>query len=86
MDEKDRIFTLQFTEKELTAIYDIFDNLTSEGLNKWIALISEKGNCDGEECLRQWRETDMLDEIRRKAGVALGVEQVLTDDEIKKEL
>ncbi len=71
---------VKFTQEELTAIYDVFGKLTHEGIERWITLVSGKGNCDGEECLRQWRETDMLDEIRRKAGVALGVEQELEDE------
>ncbi len=82
MDNKNRIFELQFTEKELTAIYDVFNDLTSKGLNEWITLVSENGSCDRAECWRQWVKTDMFDEIRRKAGVVLGVEQEVEDGEM----
>ena len=44
--------------------------------------MSENGSCDREECLRQWVKADMFDGIRRKAGMALGLEQEMENREM----
>ena len=81
---KDDSYSIEFTREELTVIQRFFHVLTTESLKKWMSLVPAQGGRISPQCQEQWHMTNVYDEVRRKTGIALGLEKPVSEKELEK--
>ena len=81
---KNDLYSVEFTKEELTVIQRFFHALTTESLKKWMSLIPDQGGRISPQCQEQWHITNVYDEVRRKTGIALGLEKPVSEKELEK--
>lgn len=73
--DKEKTYTIEFTEEEMRIVHDVFNELTNESLAKWTTLIPQEGEYRSQECFQQWLTTGKFHSIRMKSGCILGIEK-----------